>query len=115
MNEELLEELEDLGAEVEDTLDRLMGDGEMYLEYLMQFPDNENIKKLRNAVDQRDADTAMKEVHTLKGVGLNLGFLPFVDAAMSMLLDFREGKEEEAFAQMDEVQEAFDKIGRAHV
>jgi len=34
MENELLDKLEDMGAEVEDTLDRLMGDEEMYLEYL---------------------------------------------------------------------------------
>ena len=109
MNEELLDRLEDMGAEVEDTLDRLMGDEELYMEYLEKFPDNENILKLRQAIDAGDCDTAMKEVHTLKGVALNLGLLPLVDVCMDMLLDFRDGKNEEAMAQIGNVEDCFKK------
>ena len=107
MMEGLLDTLEDMGAEVEDTLDRLMGDEEMYLEYLQKLPENENIIKLRAAVDKRDAEEAMREVHTLKGVALNLGLLPLVDVCMDMLMDFREGKPEEGFEQIDDVEECF--------
>lgn len=108
MEEKMLEELEEEGAEVEDTIERLMGDQELYVEYLKKFPENQNICNLMDAIEKKDTDTAMKEVHTLKGVALNLGLLPLVDATMSMLLDFREGNPEEAMGQMDEVKEQFD-------
>lgn len=109
----LFEKLEDMGAEVEDTLDRLMGDEELYKEYLTKFPENENILELRKAVDAGDADKAMKEVHTLKGVALNLGLLPLVDVCMDMLLDFRADKPEEAMAQIDTVEDAFQEWSNA--
>ncbi|MDD3369731.1 MAG: Hpt domain-containing protein [Lachnospiraceae bacterium] len=104
---ELLDKLEDMGAEVEDTVDRLMGDEELYLEYLEKFPENQNILELRKAVDAGDSETAMKEVHSLKGVALNLGLLPLVDVCMDMLLDFSAGKTEEAMVQIDSVEAAF--------
>lgn len=107
MRDELFEKLEDMGAEVEDTLDRLMGDEELYLEYLTKLPENENIINLRKAVEQKDAEQAMKEVHTLKGVALNLGLLPLVDVCMDMLLDFRADKAEEAFMQLTDVEDCF--------
>ncbi len=107
MDNDLLDRLEDMGAEVEDTLDRLMGDEEMYLEYLMKLPENQNIIELRKAIDEKDYNKAEREVHTLKGVALNLGLLPLVDVCMDMLLDFRAGKSEEAAAQIDEVEECF--------
>lgn len=107
MREDVLERLEDHGAEVEDTLDRLMGDEEMYKEFLQKFTQNENIIALRKAVDAGDCETAMKEVHTLKGVALNLGLLPLVDVCMDMLLDFRAGKNEAAMEQIDDVEDAF--------
>ena len=112
-NDELFDKLEDMGAEVEDTLDRLMGDEEMYVEYLKKFPQNQNILELRKAVEAGDCDTAMKEVHTLKGVALNLGLLPLVDVCMDMLLDFRAGKNEEAMAQLGEVEACFKEWAEA--
>lgn len=105
----MLNRLENMGAEVEDTLKRLMGDQEMYLEYLKLFPENENIIKLRQAVDAKDADAAAREAHTLKGVALNLGLLPIADVCMDMLLDFREGNPEEAMRQIDDVEACFNE------
>lgn len=107
MNEELFDKLEDMGAEIEDTLDRLMGDEDLYVEYLKKFPANENIVNLRKSVDAGDADQAMKDVHTLKGVALNLGLLPLVDECMDMLLDFRAGKNDEAMSKIDAVETSF--------
>ena len=109
MNDELFDKMEDMGAEVEDTLDRLMGDEELYVEYLEKFPENQNIISLKKAVDEKDCDTAMKEVHSLKGVALNLGLLPLVDVCMDMLMDFRGGRNEEGLEQMPEVQRVFDE------
>ena len=106
-DKELLDRLEDMGAEVEDTLDRLMGDTEMYLQYLKKLPQDKNMEELRAAVEARDKDAAMKAVHTLKGVALNLGLLPLVDVCMDMLMDFREDHPEEAFAQFPEVEKTF--------
>ncbi len=113
MNDRLFDKLEDMGAEVDDTLDRLMGDEDMYVEYLRKLPDNQNIINLRKAVDAGDCDNAMREVHTLKGVALNLGLLPLVDVCMDMLLDFRAGKNEEALAQIDTVEECFKEWSEA--
>lgn len=107
MSKELLDKLKDMGAEVEDTLERLMGDEELYLEYLKKFPMNENIIELRKAIDEGDCDRAMREVHTLKGIALNLGLLPLVDTCMDMLLDFREDKKQNGMARIEDVEECF--------
>lgn len=113
MANELFDKLEDMGAEAEDTLERLMGDEELYLEYLRQLPENKNIIELRKAVDSGDCDKAMKEVHTLKGVALNLGLLPLADVCMDMLLDFRAGNNEAALEQIDAVEESFKEWSEA--
>lgn len=105
----LLDKLEDMGAEVDDTLDRLMGDVDLYAEYLYQFPENENIVKLNAAVKAKDCTTAEHEVHTLKGVALNLGFLPLTDACYDMLDKLRSDKPEDGLELIDEVNEAFNE------
>lgn len=113
MNEELLDKLRDMDAEVDDCIERLMGDKEFYFECLRKFPENQNIIELRNAVDAGDCEKAEKEVHTLKGVALNLGFLPLVDVCMDMLLDFRSGKKESGLAQIDDVEDCFKEWAEA--
>ncbi len=110
---DLLDVMEDMGAEVDDTIDRLMGDEELYVEYLEKLPKNQNIIDLRKAVDAGDADQAMREVHSLKGVALNLGLLPLVDVCMDMLIDFREGHTDEAMSQIDEVESTFNEWAEA--
>lgn len=113
MDSQVYDRLEDLGAEIDDTLDRLMGDEELYNEYLEKFPQKNNILLLQKAVDEKDYDTAEKEVHTLKGIALNLGFLPLADACMMMLMDFREGNPEAGAAQMPDVLEQFNAFKNA--
>lgn len=106
-NDELLDKLEDMGAEVDDSLDRFMGDQDMYIQYLRKLSDNKNIIELRNAINAGDCDKAEKEIHSLKGVALNLGLLPLVDTCMDMLLDFRAGNNESAMAQIETVENCF--------
>ncbi|MDD3204764.1 MAG: hypothetical protein PHS74_03360 [Lachnospiraceae bacterium] len=43
MSRELFERLEEMDVEVKDTIERLMGDEELYTEYLLQFPVIKNI------------------------------------------------------------------------
>ena len=110
MQQELLERLSDMGAEVEDTIERLMSDEKLYIEYVLKFPKNQNIIELQKAVEAKDAEKALKEVHTLKGVALNLGFLPLIDVCMDMVLELRAGREEEAFAMTEEVVSCFREL-----
>lgn len=110
MDTEIFDKLEDMGAEIEDTLDRLMGDEDMYMEYLQKIPQNENIVNLRKAVDEKNYEQALHEIHTLKGVALNLGLLPLADVCMDMLLDFRAGENEKAAGQIDAVEKCFKEV-----
>lgn len=109
MDDMLLEQLEDMGAEAEKTVKRLMGDRALYIQYLMRLPEDPNLPALKSAVEKRDSAAAMHAVHTLKGVALNLGLLPLSDVCMDMLLDFREGNPDKAFDQMDTVESVFNE------
>lgn len=113
MTNPLLDKLADMDAEVEDTLERLSGDEDMYLTYLRQLPQNENIASLRRAVAEKNSTLAEREVHTLKGVALNLGLLPLVDVCMDMLLELRAGNAAEAYEMLPNVECEFEKWASA--
>ncbi len=111
MNDEYLEYLEDMGAEVKDALDRMSGNRAEYFEYLKKFTEDSSIADLRKAVADKDADAATAAVHTLKGVALSLGLMPVADACADMLLNFRSGKVSDAFSDMVSINAVLDKWG----
>lgn len=47
MNNEMLNKMQDMGADIDVTVERLGGDENQYLHYLAQLKDNENIIRLR--------------------------------------------------------------------
>lgn len=105
---QLIGVLKDLGTEVEDALERFNENEDSYLTYVRKFPDNENIVRLREAIRKEDYELAKREVHTLKGIADNLGFLPIVDATMEMLLAFRKGDNARAVSFMPELEQVFE-------
>lgn len=103
----ILEELEDLGAETEDTLERFMGDEDMYLKYVRNFPDEPSMGRLEKAMEAKDYAAAEKAVHAMKGVVNNLGFLPLADATVDMLSELRDGNIEAATEAYGDVQDEY--------
>lgn len=106
-DEDLLERLADMGAEVDEVVERLGGDKKAYIDYLHQLAKDDNIVKLRQAVAANDA------VHTLKGISLNLGILPLADVCMDMLLEFRAGNVTEAMGQLSALEECYQEWMKA--
>lgn len=106
----LLDSLEDEEREaIEDSIERLMGDEELYISHFVKFPENQNIIELRKAVEAREAKASEDQAHSLKGIAANLGILEVQDVCAEMVWDFRNGQPEEGFSLIDDVQEAFDK------
>lgn len=91
MNEQLRQKLEENGADVEGTLHRFMGNGALFLKFLLKFKDDQNFVLLRNSIEQKDYEEAFKAAHTLKGVSANLGLTPICDSA-SKLTELLRGK-----------------------
>lgn len=91
MNEQLKQKLEENGADVEGTLHRFMGNGALFLKFLLKFKDDQNFVLLRNSIERKDYEEAFKAAHTLKGVSANLGLTPICDSA-SKLTELLRGK-----------------------
>lgn len=91
MNEQLKQKLEENGADVDGTLHRFMGNGALFMKFLLKFKDDQNFVLLRNSLEQKDYEEAFKAAHTLKGVTANLGLTPICDSA-SKLTELLRGK-----------------------
>lgn len=104
----LLEELDRVGAETADALDRFMNDEEMYLKYVREFPDEPTMGKLISAVAAKDYEAAEKAVHALKGIVNNLGFLRLADATIDMLEELRDDNIPDALEAYEDVKKQYE-------
>lgn len=76
-------------VDVDTAVDRLMGNDNMYLEFIKRLPEELNLANIRNAMLQEDADTFHFYLHGLKGFASNLGITEIADAAEAGLIEFR--------------------------
>ena len=95
----LMEELKSMGADVEEGLDRVMGDHDLYNMMLGMFLDA--VKEHAIALEDFDAgdmEGLIKKVHTLKGTTGNLALTPLFDGYTEILGLLRAGKAAEGKA-----------------
>lgn len=88
----LLEELKALGADVDEGLDRVMGDASLYEMMLGMFVTSVNDNPIApEDFDAGDLDTVIKRVHTLKGITGNLAITPLFTGYTEILGLLRGG------------------------
>lgn len=106
----LLEELKDLGVDVDDGLDRVMGDSSLYEMMLGMFIDSVNGNPVQPPdFDGGDLTELTERVHMLKGVTGNLAMTPLFTRYTEVLGLLRAGQAGEAksgYLQIMPVQEA---------
>lgn len=84
------------------------GDNETLFKRLaVKFLDDPHYEALKNALSESDADTALREAHTLKGVAGNLSFTDLYHAASRVNDALRENDAATANAHMSEVDVAY--------
>lgn len=76
-------------VDVDTAVDRLMGNDNMYLEFIKRLPEELNLAAIRQAMIQEDAETFHFYLHGLKGFAINLGITEIADAAQAGLTEFR--------------------------
>ena len=88
----LIDELRGLGANVDEALDRVMGDQDLYVMMLGMFLSavaENNIQE--SEFDGGDLEGLTRRVHTLKGTTGNLGLTPLFDGYTESLGLLRAG------------------------
>lgn len=99
-----VEELESLGVNVTEGVDRVMGDNDLYEMMLGIFVDtvNETPISLKD-FEGNDLEDLASRVHTMKGMTGNLSLTPLFDGYVEMLGLLRGGKPKEARVVMEKV------------
>ncbi|MCI8303624.1 MAG: Hpt domain-containing protein [Lawsonibacter sp.] len=84
-----LEVLRNNDVDVDSAVERLMGNDDLYLEFIKRLPEELNLATIRQALSQQDADSFHFHLHNLKGFAINLGITEIADAAQAGLTEFR--------------------------
>ena len=100
----LLEELKDLGTDVSQGMERVMGDSSLYEMMLGMFVSSvqENHVTLED-FDGGDLEDVIRRVHTLKGVTGNLAITPLFNGYTEILGLLRSGDAQTAKKQFEQV------------
>lgn len=100
----LTEELKKLGVDVDEGLNRVMGDCSLYEMMLGMFVDavNDNPVSLED-FDRGDQELLAKRVHMLKGVTGNLSITPLFTGYEKMLGLLRDGCAEAAKMEFERI------------
>lgn len=94
-----MDELENLGVDVKEGKDRVMGDESLYKMMLGMFVDAVKTTPIGlEDFDSGDLDELIRRVHTLKGTAGNLSLLPLFTRYTEMLGLLRGGQPKEAKA-----------------
>ena len=84
-----LDVLRNNDVDVDNAVDRLMGNDNLYLEFIKRLPEELRLATLREALKQQDAEAFHFHLHNLKGFAINLGITEIADAAQAGLTEFR--------------------------
>lgn len=107
---DILEELRELGVDIDEALERFMKNEGLYKRMLAKLPSNIDNLKILPFIEAGDNQTALSNAHTLKGVTGNLSLTPLYKAYTEIVALFRAGKPQEAKALLLETIPVQDKI-----
>ncbi|MBD5462959.1 MAG: hypothetical protein HDR24_07855 [Lachnospiraceae bacterium] len=92
----MISELQELGADVNDAMQRFMNNASLYERMLKKLPATVKDKPVMEFIESGDIKTAIENAHTLKGVMGNLSVSPLYKAYTDIVNLLREDKPGEA-------------------
>lgn len=105
-----MEELKQLGVNVDEALERFMNNTSLYERMLGKLIDAVNSTEVMPAFEAQDLETALTNAHTLKGVMGNLSITPLYNAYSDIVRLLRENKPEQARKVLEEALPVQEKI-----
>lgn len=96
-------ELRELGVDVEDALQRFMGNENLFNRMVKKLPAAVKDLQVIQYFESEDYETALNNAHTLKGVMGNLSMTPLFNAYNETVNLLRENRPDEAKKKVEEI------------
>lgn len=108
---DLINELKNLGADMDSALERFMGNSQLLEMMLKKFPDSiEQNSGIEQDIASGNLSNAISKSHTLKGNAGNLSVTPLYKSYTEITDFLRQGKIPEAKAKFQEILPVQNKI-----
>lgn len=107
---DLLEELKDLGVDVDDGIRRINGNEALYRRLLGSFVKTIKAQYVKADFDSTDCTETIEKVHTIKGTSGNLSITPIFESYTEMLGLLRSGQPEQARQILEKILPVQEKI-----
>lgn len=85
----LFKELKELAVDIEGTLSRFCENDELYMKFLLRFPDEDRITPIKEAISEQDYEKLLQAAHKLKGTSANLGMNSLAEKAEKIVKKVR--------------------------
>lgn len=92
----MVDELKELGANVDEAMQRFMNNAALYEKMLKKLPNMMKGKQVMEAIETGNIDGAIEIAHTLKGVLGNLSITPLYEAYTDIVALLRQNDMEKA-------------------
>ncbi len=86
-----LEKLRQLGCDIDEALERFMGDEQLYFICFDDLLSDENLDRLGDALRCKDYENAFHYAHMLKSVYANMGMTPLYNDCVAIVEPLRAG------------------------
>lgn len=88
--------LQEMGCEMEETMERFMDDQEFYVECFQKFVEDKELEGLGVTIESGNIEESFAKAHTLKGTLGNLGLAPIYDHMVVIVEFLRKGDIQQA-------------------
>ncbi|MBE5957942.1 MAG: Hpt domain-containing protein [Lachnospiraceae bacterium] len=105
-----IDKLVKYGANTEEALNRCYGNTSLYLKLVQTITTDDNIKKLKNALDNNDLDTAFQAAHALKGTLGNLSLTPLYEPTVEITELLRVKEEVDYTPYINKIIEKYNEL-----
>ena len=113
MNKEMENQLKAASINVEDLMERLVGNMNLITRFLKRFPDDKSYEQLVDSISKGDMEGAFRAAHTLKGICANLSMTKLYNVVSKLVEALRAKDIEKGIALMPEVTKEYESMVEA--
>lgn len=110
---ELFSALQKLNVDVSGTVERFVGNDDIYVQFLNEFSETDRFPDIYKALYSRDTDKLIMHVHKLKGVAGNLGMKDIYNDAEAVIKQLRDGSYERTDEKLRAIEAKVSEISLA--